>query len=323
MRALSNRRSTPTETVGLGYGFLGVLIFSLTLPATRVAVASFDPTEVGLGRALVAAIPAVVLLVLTRQPLPSWRQLVSLLVVIAGVILGFPFLSAWALRQVPAAHGAIVIGLLPLATAFAGAVRGGERASPLFWLSSIVGSAVVVGYALLNGAGQLQAADLALLGAVAAAAIGYAEGARLARVIGGWQVISWALVIAAPFISVPVLIAVANHGIAAPPSAWLAFGYVALFSQFLGFFAWYHGLALGGVARVSQLQLLQPFLTLLASAFLLHEQVTLLTILVALIVVGTVAIGRRAAVVRPAMASEHSAGMQPGDEGLPLPPRLD
>jgi drug/metabolite transporter (DMT)-like permease len=222
-----------------------------------------------------------------------------LAIVGSGVILGFPFLSAWALRQVPAAHGAIVIGLLPLATAFAAAVRVGERPSWQFWLASVAGSMIVIVFALVSGGGGLQLADLALLGAVAAGALGYAEGGRLARTLGGWQVISWALVLAAPCISIPVGIALWQHGAAAPPSAWLAFSYVAIISQFLGFFAWYRGLALGGVARVSQIQLIQPFLTLVASALLLHEQVTLATVLVALMVMLTVALGRRAAVARP------------------------
>lgn len=321
MRAASAPKQAQAETAGLAYGFLGVLGFSLSLPATRVAVAYLDPTEVGLGRALVAAVLAAALLALTRQRVPSRRQVGSLLVVAAGVILGFPFLSAWALRQVPAAHGAVMIGVLPLATALAGAVRVGERPSPRFWIFSVAGSAAVVGYALLIGAGQLGAADLALFGAVAAAAIGYAEGGRLAREIGGWQVISWALVVAAPFIAVPVLLAVRSHGLDAPASAWLGFGYVALISQFLAFFAWYHGLALGGVARVSQLQLLQPFLTLLASAFLLHEQVTLLTILVALVVAVVVALGRKAAISRAPGRTAPAERVETSDDGLTLPPR--
>jgi drug/metabolite transporter (DMT)-like permease len=290
------------ERAGLWYGLLGVLSFSLTLPATRVAVAYLDPTVVGLGRALVAAVLAAVLLKATRQRLPTRAELRSLAIVASGVILGFPFLSAWALRQVPAAHGAIVIGLLPLATAFA-AVRVGERPSWQFWLASLAGSALVIIFALVSGGGGLHMADLALLGAVAAGALGYAEGGRLARTLGGWQVISWALVLAAPFISIPVGIALWQHGAAAPPSAWLAFSYVAVISQFLGFFAWYRGLALGGVARVSQIQLIQPFLTLVASALLLHEQVTLATVLVALVVMLTVALGRRAAVARPAIVN--------------------
>lgn len=289
----------PAETAGLWYGLLGVLSFSLTLPATRVAVAALDPTVVGLGRALLAALVAGLLLTATRQRRPSRAEWRSLAIVACGVILGFPFLSAWALRQVPAAHGAIVIGLLPLATALVATLRGGERPSRMFWLAGLAGSAAVVGFALISGAGGLHAADLALLGAVAAGAVGYAEGGRLARSLGGWQVICWALVLAAPFISLPVGLALWQHGAAAPPLAWLCFGYVALISQLFGFFAWYHGLALGGVARVSQLQLLQPFLTLVASALLLGEHVTLATIGVALVVVAAVAVGRRAPVARP------------------------
>src|SRR5215813_12473834 len=154
------------ETAGLWYGLLGVLGFSLTLPATRVAVAYLDPSVVGLGRALVAAVLAALLLAITRQRRPTRAELGSLAIVAGGVILGFPFLSAWALRQVPAAHGAIVIGLLPLATAFAAAVRVGERPSWQFWLASVAGSAVVIVFALVSGGG-LQLADLALLGAVA------------------------------------------------------------------------------------------------------------------------------------------------------------
>jgi drug/metabolite transporter (DMT)-like permease len=251
---------------------------------------------VGLGRALVAAVLAAFLLAATRQRLPSRQQAGRLLVVGGGVILGFPLLSAWALREVPAAHGAILIGLLPLATAFVATVRGGERPSRRFWAASLIGSAAVIGYAIHSGGGSLHGGDIALLGAVLAGAVGYAEGGRLARVLGGWQVISWALVLAAPLICIPVAIAAWRHGLAAPAAAWAGFGYVAVVSQFLAFFAWYHGLALGGVARVSQLQLLQPFLTLVASAFLLGEPISLLTIAVALVVVAAVAAGRKSAV---------------------------
>ena len=315
MRMKSSNRSTRDrlllkeihpETLGLAFGFLGVLIFSLTLPATRLAVAELDATVVGLGRAVVAAVLAALLLKATKQPLPSQRHLPSLVMIAAGVIVGFPLLSAWAMRSLPAAHGAIVLGILPLATALAGAVRTGtsarssytERPSPAFWLYSCLGSAIVVLFTLLSGGGRLQVADLALLGAVAAAAIGYAEGGRLSRELGGWQVICWALVLSAPFLAVPVTIALLHQGFHASIQSWLGFGYVSVFSMFLGFFAWYHGLAIGGVARVSQVQLLQPFLTLFASALLLHEQITLLTIGTALIVVVVVALGRKAPIAR-------------------------
>jgi drug/metabolite transporter (DMT)-like permease len=295
---LQHQRSH-AEAAGFWYGLLGIASFSLTLPATRVAVAYLDPTVVGLGRALVAALLAALLLAATRQRWPTRVEVRGLAIVIAGVIFGFPFLSAWALRQVPSAHGAIVIGVLPLATACVATIRGGERPSWLFWLAGLIGSAAVIGFALSSGAGGLHAADLALLGAVIAGAFGYAAGARLARTLGSWQVISWALVLAAPLISIPVGLAIWQHGVAAPPAAWLGFIYVAVVSQLLGFFAWYRGLALGGVARVSQLQLLQPFLTLIAAALLLHEQITPGTIAVALVVVAAVAIGRRAPVARP------------------------
>jgi len=295
---LQHQRSH-AEAAGFWYGLLGIASFSLTLPATRVAVAYLDPTVVGLGRALVAALLAALLLAATRQRWPTRVEVRGLAIVIAGVIFGFPFLSAWALRQVPSAHGAIVIGVLPLATACVATIRGGERPSWLFWLAGLIGSAAVIGFALSSGAGGPHAADLALLGAVIAGAFGYAEGARLARTLGSWQVISWALVLAAPLLSIPVGLAIWQHGVAAPPAAWLGFIYVAVVSQLLGFFAWYRGLALGGVARVSQLQLLQPFLTLIAAALLLHEQITPGTIAVGLVVVAAVAIGRRAPVARP------------------------
>jgi drug/metabolite transporter (DMT)-like permease len=292
------------ELIGLGYGFLGVLGFSLTLPATRVAVTYLDPTVVGLGRALVAAVLAAALLWLTGQRRPSRAQFGGLAIVAAGVILGFPFLSAWALRRVPAAHGAIVLGLMPLATSFAAMLRAGERPSRGFWAASAVGSLVVVGFAASMGAGQLQMADLALLGGVAAAALGYAEGGRLAREMGGWQVICWALVLAAPVLALPVAVVALQTGLAAPPVAWLGFGYVAVISQLLAFFAWYRGLAMGGIARVGQVQLLQPFLTIVASALLLGEPLTALMLGAALAVVVSVAVGRRAAVSRPSQAKD-------------------
>ena len=292
------RERMPAETAGLWYGLLGVLSFSLTLPATRVAVGWLDPTVVGLGRALLAAAVGGALLLLTRQRRPTRAEVRSLAIVAAGVIFGFPLLSAWALRQVPASHGAIVIGLLPLATALVATLRGGERPSRMFWIAGIAGSVAVVGFAASGSAGGLEMADLALLGAVAAGAVGYAEGGRLARTLGGWQVICWALVLAAPLVCIPVGLALWQHGASAPPVAWLCFLYVALVSQLLGFFAWYHGLALGGVARVSQLQLLQPFFTLVVSALLLHEQITPATIIVALVVMAAVAVGRRAPVRR-------------------------
>jgi drug/metabolite transporter (DMT)-like permease len=291
---LPNQSIRPIKReMGLGYGFSGLLGFSLTLPATRVAVTDFDPTVVGLGRAVVAAILAAIVLRATHQPLPDRKYWGSLVIVAAGVILGFPLLSAWAMQQLPAAHGAVILGLMPLATAIAGVVRAGERPSLSFWIASIVGSTTVILFAVISGAGQMQMADLALLGAGVSAAVGYAEGGRLARNLGGWQVISWALVLAAPVLVLPVAIAILQHGLATSPTAWLGFGYVSIISQFLAFFAWYKGMSLAGVARVGQLQLLQPFLTIFASALLLGEQITPITLGAAFTVIACVALGKK------------------------------
>ena len=296
------RSRISAETRGLWYGFFGVAGFSLTLPATRVAVAHFDPVLVGLGRALVAAVLAAVLLAVTRQTWPSRVHIKGLLIVIAGVIVGFPLLSSWAMRDVPAAHAAIVIGIVPLATALAAVFRTGERPSRGFWMTSMLGSAAVITFAFISGAGQLQAADFLLLMGVAAVALGYAEGGRLAQSLGGWQVICWALVIAAPFLLVPVGWVAwqqdLNNLWNVPWSAWLAFGYVSVVSQWLAFFLWYHGMALGGIARVSQMQLLQPFLTLVAAGLFFGESVTGTMLIFALVVVAIVAVGKNMPVVR-------------------------
>ncbi|WNN87624.1 DMT family transporter [Gloeocapsopsis dulcis] len=292
-----SQRRIDTE-IGLGYGFLGVLGFSLTLPATRVAVTELNPIIVGLGRAVIAALLAVIVLWMTHQRLPARKHWRSLIIVAAGVVLGFPLLSAWAMQQLPAAHGAVMLALMPLATALAGSIIVGERPSWRFWLASIAGSLTVIVFAIFSGAGQMQWADIVLLGAGMMAAVSYAEGGRLARSLGGWQVICWALVIAAPLLIGPFAMAVLQHGLIASPRAWLGFGYVSFISQFLAFFPWYQGLAIGGVARVGQIQLLQPFLTILASAILLGEAIALFTVIAAAIVVASVAIGRTSAIRR-------------------------
>lgn len=281
------------ETTGLIYGFLGVLGFSGTLPATRIAVTNFDPTFVGLGRALVAAAFAIVLLRLTRQPIPHSRYWGNLGIIVGGVIIGFPLLSAWAMQQLPASHGAIVTGILPLATAIVAALRMGEKPSIGFWIASFFGSVTIVGFALIEGNGSIKFADIVLMLAVIAAAFGYAEGGKLAKILGGWQVICWALVFSVPILIIPVASVVLQTGISASLSAWLGFGYVSIISMLLSFFAWYRGLAIGGIARVSQVQLLQPFLSILLSALFLREKITFLMICTAVIVVASIAIGRR------------------------------
>jgi drug/metabolite transporter (DMT)-like permease len=286
------------ERLGLVWGLLGVFSFSLTLPATKAALTALSPLTVGLGRALVAAVLAGLVLLLKRGRVPTWRQTRQLVIVAAGVVGGFPFLTAWAMERVPASHGAIVLALLPLATAGAAAFFAGERPSRRYWISSAAACLAILAYAAGTGLGGLQQADLALLGAVLAAAVGYAVGGQLARTMGGWQVISWALVFSFPLLVVPMAGPLVSELRNASWSAWLGFGYVSVVSQYLGFFAWYHGLAVGGVARVGQTQYLQPFFTLAASALLLGESITPGAVAAAVIVVAAVAQGRRAAVIR-------------------------
>lgn len=251
--------------------FLGIAAFSLTLPATRVAVAHLDPWFVAFGRGVLAAVLAALVLLVTRQPRPKAYQFLSLAVVALGVIVGFPVLSAWAMRELPASHGSIALSVTPLATAFFGAWLAGERLPGRFWLAALAGAGAVFVFALEAGGGGLRRGDLWLFAAALMAALGYAEGARLSRSLGGWQVISWALVLAAPWLLGPLVWAMARSELSAPPEAWAGFVYVAVISQFLAFMLWYRGLALGGIARMSQVQLLQPVLTLGVCALWLGE----------------------------------------------------
>lgn len=284
------------ENTGLALGLLGVIIFSLTLPMTRIVVQEMHPLLNGLGRALVAAIPAAALLLWRREKWPSWPQIKGLSLVALGVILGFPVLSAWAMQSVPASHGALVNGLQPLCVVVYAAWLSHERPSRAFWAWAALGSALVVAYAMIMGAGHIQAGDLLMLAAIAVGGLGYAEGGRLAREMGGWQVICWALVLSSPLLLGPVVYLALQHEGAISPRTWWAFGYVSLFSQFIGFFAWYAGLAMGGISRVSQVQLLQIFFTIALSALFFGEQVAPITWLFAGGVILTVVLGRKARV---------------------------
>ncbi|APR35396.1 DMT family transporter [Paraburkholderia sp. SOS3] len=288
------------ESQGMLLGLIGVVVFSLTLPMTRIVVAEWHPLLNGLGRALVAAVPAGALLLWRRERLPNWAQLKSLCVVSLGVVIAFPVFSAWSMKYVPASHGAVVNGLQPLCVAIYAAWLSHERPSKLFWSCALAGSAIVVAFAFEAGGGAPQAGDLLMLVAVGIGALGYAEGARLAKQIGGWQVICWALVVSAPFLALPVgWLAWQQHLLHPGPVAlktWLAFAYVAFFSQFLGFFAWYAGLAMGGIARVGQVQLLQIFFTMAFSALFFGESVAPSTWIFAAAVIATVMLGRRATV---------------------------
>ena len=286
---------------GMLLGLIGVAIFSLTLPFTRLAVRELDPLFLTLGRALGAAVLAAGWLRLRRVAWPGRAALWPLAIVALGCVLGFPLLSSSAMRTVPASHGAVLAGMLPLATALYAALRGYERPSKGFWLVALLGSGLVVAFALGQGGGALQKADLLMFGAIVAAAAGYAEGGRLARTLGGQETICWALVLAA--VPAAVLLAAFEGDQfgrlgAVGPASWLGFAYVTTFSMFIGFFFWYRGLALGGVARVGQVQLLQPFLSLAGAALLLDETLTAANVGFALAVIAAVALGRRMQVRR-------------------------
>ncbi|MBA3279230.1 MAG: DMT family transporter [Geodermatophilaceae bacterium] len=287
-------KGRPILGPGVGWGALGVVAFSLTFPATRAALPAFGPVTVGLGRAVLAAVLAAACLALTRSRLPTAGQVRRLGLVSIGVVVGFPICSSLALRDATAAHAAVLTGLLPAATAVVAVLRAGERPPRMFWGACALGVVTVVVFAAVQGGGQLRVEDLWLLAAVALGALGYAEGGALARELGGWRVISWALVL-----SLPVLLPVALAGLVSHPpqsptaGAWVGLLYVSAISMFAGFYAWYRGLAEGGIAKISQLQLAQPVLTLGWSALLLGEQVDAGTILAGLAVVAAVGLTQR------------------------------
>jgi drug/metabolite transporter (DMT)-like permease len=239
-----------------------------------LAVLEFDPVFLTVLRAAIAGVLAVALLWLFRERRPTRNQWMSLFIVAMGVVLGFPLLTALALQHVTSAHSIVFVGLLPLATAIFGVLRGGERPRPVFWIFSVLGSALVVGFAISQGLTASPTGDLLMLAAIVACGLGYAEGAKLSRSLGGWQVICWALVLSLPLMAVLSLWLTPASFSTISLSAWLCLGYVSLFSMLIGFVFWYRGLAQGGIAAVGQLQLLQPFFGLALAATLLHEHVS-------------------------------------------------
>lgn len=274
-------------------GFLGVVIFSGSLPATRVAVMQFDPVFLTVVRAAIAGVLALCLLLVFREKRPAREDMVSLVIVALGVVIGFPLLTALALQHMTSAHSIVFIGLLPLATAIFGVIRGGERPKPAFWIFSMLGSALVMGYALSQGLAASPVGDALMLAAIIVCGLGYAEGAKLSRTLGGWQVISWALVLSLPIMIVAAIVCIPPtfSGIEAP--ALIGLAYVSLFSMLIGFVFWYRGLAQGGIAAVGQLQLLQPFFGLALAATLLHESVSWLMLAVTIAVILCVAGARK------------------------------
>ncbi|RKT56078.1 DMT family transporter [Saccharothrix australiensis] len=282
----------PPPGAGLGWGLLGVVAFSFTVPFTRVAVGGLSPLFIGAGRAVVAALLAAAALALTRQPRPRGGQWARLAVVAGGVVVGFPVLTSYALTTAPAGHGAVVVALLPVATAVLAAARGKERPPASFWVLSAVGALAALVFASVQGGGfgRLHWSDLLLFGAVVAAAIGYAEGGLLARELGSWQTVSWALVLAAPLMTALTVASAVQRPPSGTAAQWAAFGYLAVVSMFLGFFAWYRGLAIGPMARVSQVQLVQPVMTISWAAVLLHEELTWPTVIGGAVVITSAAV---------------------------------
>jgi drug/metabolite transporter (DMT)-like permease len=281
-----------TETKGMLLGLLAVCLFSLTLPVTRLALESFHPIFIATGRALLAAMLAGIYLVTGRHRLPNRQEFKYLLLVVMGVGIGFPVCTALAMQQVDASHGGVLLGIMPLITAACGTLLFKERPTLGFWIMALVGSALVIIFSLMRGNGSLHWADLSLLIAVITGSIAYATGGHLSKSLGGLQVISWALILTTPFLIAPVLYFAPAAWSTVTPSAWAGFLYAALISQFLGFLPWFRGLALGGIARVGQTQLIQPFITIMASAWLLGEKIDLMTVGFALAVFAAVATGR-------------------------------
>ncbi len=281
----------PRERLGLLLGLIGVIAFSLTLPMTRLAVAELDPWFVAFGRMALAGLVAAGVLALAARPRPARADLGWLVASALGIVIGFPLLSSLAMTTIPANHGAVINGALPFATAFLAALLLGERHGRRFWWCAAGGSALVIAFALRDG-GTLTAGDLWMLAAVAAGALGYVCGGRLASRIGSIDTILWALAIALP-LTLPVALGLAlTTPLAAGPGAWAGFAYVTGVSQLLGFFAWYGGLARGGVARVGQVQLLQVFFTIGFAALLFGEPVAPSSWLFAAAVVALIVLGR-------------------------------
>ncbi|WP_143305554.1 DMT family transporter [Chitinophaga vietnamensis] len=280
-------------TSGWINGFIGVLVFSGSLPATRLAVIGLPPFFLTAARASIAGLLALGALLIFKEKRPAREQLFPLLVVALGVVIGFPLLTALALQYVTSAHSIVFVGTLPLATAIFGVWRAGERPRAAFWIFSVLGSLLVVGYALAQGLAASPAGDMLMLLAILLCALGYAEGARLSRTLGGWQVISWALVLALPLMLLLAVLLRPPSFAAVSTSAWMGLAYVSFFSMFIGFVFWYRGLAQGGIAAVGQLQLLQPFFGLALAATLLHEQVSVGMLVVTIGVILCVAASKK------------------------------
>ena len=286
------------ETKGMLIGFIGILIFSLTLPVTKLAILSFNPYFIAFGRATLAGAVALAYLVVKHEPMLAKADIGKFVVIALGVVFGFPILTTVAMTHGSSSHGAVILGMMPLATTVIGVIRFGERPSLGFWVVSVLGAALVVDYALLKSSGSFTLVDILLVLGGICACIGYVEGGELSRKMNPRAVISWALVISLPFNIVFSYLTFNSAYFDAGISAWTIFIYLSLFPMFLGFFFWYEGLAIGGIARVSQVQLIQPFCTLLAASIFLGDSLTWMNLVFAVLVVSTVILGKQMLIKR-------------------------
>ena len=281
------------ETKGMLIGFVGIVIFSLTLPFTQMAVNEMNPFFLAFGRASIAGVCALILLIFNKSKFPNRVQIKKLIIIVVGVVYGFPIFTSIAMTTLPSSHSGIVLGILPLAMSLFAAIKYKEKPSLSFWLTSIFGTFMVISYTFMDNDGSLMIEDLWLLFAILFAAIGYSEGGTLSKEMGSIAVISWALVISLPINLFASYLFYETSYATISFQAFMSLMYVGLFSMFIGFFFWYKGIAIGGISRVGQVQLIQPFLTIIGACFLTNEKITFLNILFALIVLIVIIIGRR------------------------------
>ena len=287
------------KNFGLLLGFLGMCLFAGTLPATRLALLGFAPLFLTVARAALAGSVGLIVLIARRRRVPSRSLWLEMFGAALCTVIGFPLFAALAMMTVPAAHGGVVLGILPLVTAAAATVFAHERPSPGFWLASVLGALIVVTFMLRrNGGMTFSAGDLFLLGTVLSGALGYTFSGRLATLMPGWEVISWQVVIFLPLAAAATFVLWPADIATAPISSWIGLGYVGLVSQYTAFFVFNAGLAIGGIARVGQVMLLQPFMIVALALPVNGEAIDVETILFAAAVVATVLIGQRMRVTR-------------------------
>ena len=281
------------ETKGMLIGLIGISMFSLTLPFTQMAVKEMSPFFVAFSRATIAGFCALILLILGKYKLPTKNQIIKLIIIAIGIVYGFPIFTSMAMTTLPSSHSGIVLGILPLTMSVLAAIRYNEKASLAYWITSIIGASLVVTYAFIDNNGFLIKEDLWLLFAILFVSVGYSEGGNLSKEMGSIAVVSWALVLTLPFNIIATYFFYETSFSSVSLQALISLSYVGLFSMYIGFFFWYKGIAIGGISRVGQVQLIQPFLTIVAAFFLTNEKITFLNILFALMVLVVIIIGRK------------------------------